>query len=76
MGSADEHTLPYYGKIEWESVMKALADIGYEGNLNYEASSFIKNVPVDLRPEGLAFMAKVGHYLIGRFEYYKSQKNN
>ena len=74
MGSADEHTLPYYGNIEWESVMKALADIGYEGNLNYEASGFIKDVPTDLRPEGLAFMAKVGHYLISRFEYYKKNQ--
>lgn len=74
MGAADEHTLPYYGKIEWESVMKALADIGYEGNFNYEASGFIKDVPTDLRPEGLAFMAKVGHYLVSRFEYYKKNR--
>lgn len=74
MGMADEHTLPYYGNIEWESVMKALAEIGYKGNFNYEASGFIKDVPTDLRPEGLAFMAKVGHYLIDRFEYYKKKQ--
>ena len=71
-GDKDAHTLPYYGKVEWESVMKALADIGYRGDLNYEASNFIKDVPVELRPDGLAYMAKVGRYLIGRFEYYKN----
>ena len=73
-GESDQHTLPFYGKVDWESVMKALADIGYEGDLNYEASGFIKDVPTDLRVDGLEFMAKVGHYLVGRFEYYKNNK--
>ncbi len=73
-GDRDTHTLPYYGKVEWESVMKALADIDYRGDLNYEASAFIKDIPVALYEDGLAYMAKVGHYLIGRFEYYKNNK--
>ncbi|MBQ2774014.1 MAG: hypothetical protein IJF45_06735 [Clostridia bacterium] len=46
----------------------------YEGNFNYEASGFIKNVPQELRPDGLAFMARVGHYLVSRFEYYKKNR--
>lgn len=73
-GDSDAHTLPFYGKVDWESVMKALADIGYEGDLNYEASNFIKSLPKDLYFDGLKFMAKVGHYLIGRFEYYKNNE--
>ena len=74
LGTADSHTLPYYGKVDWESVMKALADIKYEGNLSYEASGFMKDIPTELYPDGLAYMAKVGHYLIGRFEYCKNNK--
>ena len=74
LGERDSHTLPFYGNVDWESVMKALADIGYEGDLNYEASGFLKKVPTELCPDGLKFMAKVGHYLVGRFEYYKSNK--
>jgi len=74
MGTSDDHTLPYYGKVNWESVMKALAEIGYNGDLNYEASLFFKNIPVELRPDALAYMAKVGHHLIGIFEYYKLGK--
>ena len=74
VGEVDTHTLPYYGKVEWESVMKALSDIGYRGNLNYEASGFVKNVPAELRFDGLAYMAKVGHYLIGRFEHYEKER--
>lgn len=71
MGDRDTHTLPYYGKVEWESVMKALAEIGYNGNLSYEASGFIATVPTELRPDGLKYMARVGRYLIKRFEYHK-----
>ncbi len=70
-GERDIHTLPFYGKVDWESVMCALAEIGYRGDLNYEASGFIKDLPTALRPDGLAYMAKVGQYLISRFEHYK-----
>lgn len=73
-GEGDGHTLPFYGAINWEEVMKALAEIGYDGNLNYEASNFIKDIPTELYIDGFTYMAKVGHYLISRFEYYN--KNN
>jgi sugar phosphate isomerase/epimerase len=72
-GISDCHTLPYYGTIDWESVMKAFAEIGYEGNLNYEAGLFVNNIPVNLRNESAKYMAKVGKYLI---ELYWSYKNN
>jgi hypothetical protein len=71
-GEGDIHTLPFYGKVDWESVMKALADIGYQGDLSYEALNFIKDLPRELCPAGLTFMAEVGRYLIGRFEYHRS----
>ena len=73
-GDTYTHTLPFYGNVNWESVMEALADIGYQGNLNYEAAGFLRGVPNDLCPDGLKYMAKVGHYLIGRFEHYKANK--
>lgn len=71
LGDSDAHTLPYYGKVNWEEVMQALAEIGYMGDLNYEASNFLKDLPKDLYIDGLTYMAKVGHYLISRFEYYR-----
>lgn len=73
-GIHDSHTLPYYGTIDWESVMKAFAEVGYEGNLNYEAGLFVNNVPVCLREESAKYMAKVGKYLIERFLYYKNNQ--
>jgi len=71
MGDGDTHTLPYYGNIEWESVMAALAAVGYDGDLSYEASLFLKNLPPVLYPEGLKYMSLIGHHLIDRFEHYK-----
>ena len=73
-GIYDRHTLPYYGNIDWESVMKAFAEIGYEGNLNYEAGLFVNNVPVCMRKESAIYMAKIGKYLIERFQYYKNNQ--
>lgn len=73
-GLKDEHTLPFSGIVDWNSVMKAFADINYKGNLNYEASAFFKNAPFEIRAESLRYMATVGHYLISRFEYYKNNK--
>ncbi len=73
-GISDRHTLPYYGNIGWESVMKAFAEIGYEGNLNYEAGLFVNNVPVCMRQESAIYMAKIGKYLIERFQYYKNNQ--
>lgn len=70
-GIHDSHTLPYYGTIDWESVMNAFAEIGYEGNLNYEAGYFLNNVPIELRKESAKYMAKVGKHLVERFAYYK-----
>jgi len=73
-GICDSHTLPYYGTIDWENVMKAFAEIGYEGNLNYEAGLFLNKVPIDLRNDSAKYMAKVGKYLIERYLYYKNNK--
>ena len=72
-GIHDSHMLPYhYGTIEWESVMKAFTEIGYEGNLNYEAGYFLYNVPVCLRKESAKYMADVGKHLIERYWHYKN----
>lgn len=73
-GVDDSHTLPYYGVIDWESVMKALAECGYEGNLNYEAGLFLYGVPAELCADAAKYMAKVGEHLISRYNFYKGGK--
>ena len=72
-GIHDSHTLPYYGTIDWESVMRAFAEVGYDGDLSYEAGNFLKKVPVCMRAESAKYMAKVAKYLVDRYWYYNNK---
>ncbi len=67
-GTNDSHTLPYYGNIQWERVVKALALNGYQGDLTFEADEFLRNVPTELYADAEKFMAKTGRQLIKIFE--------
>ena len=70
-GVRDAHTLPYYGTVNWDEVTKALADIDYKGNFNYEAAVFVGKVPNEILYEGARYMSAVGHNLIEKIEKYK-----
>ena len=66
-GTNDSHTLPYFGSINWEKVMKALAEIDYKGELTFEADSFMDNKPDILLPDCAKLMAKTGKHLVSQF---------
>lgn len=68
----DQHTLPGLGKMNWEEIMKALAEINYDGELTYEADRFLFNLPRPMIPRGVSFMVEMGRYLIGRFDEYRA----
>lgn len=38
-GTRDDHSMPYFGTIDWDEIMRALRDIGYEGTFNYEVAA-------------------------------------
>ena len=40
----------------------------------YEASGFLKRLPTALYGDALSYMARVGHYLVGRFEHHKAAR--
>ena len=67
-GTNDNHTLPFFGAINWEKVMKALAEIGYEGELTFEADRFMEGRPDALLPDYVHTMEKTGRHLINIFE--------
>ncbi len=60
----DRHTLPYMMDIDWAPVLDALAEIGYEGDLTFEADVFIRKLPAPLLETGVKFMADVGRYMV------------
>lgn len=41
----DEHLSPYLGDIDWRKIMRTLVEIGYEGDLTYEAGQVGKHAP-------------------------------
>ena len=69
----DMHMLPGLGKMDWEEIMKALAEIRYDGEFTYEADRFFISMPHAMMPKAVALMVDMGRYLIGRFDYYQNQ---
>ena len=69
----DDHLLPGNGVIDWDDVIKALAEVKYQGDMTLEVlwpyrcfdDSFIEAVT--------KYMHDVGRYLIQKFEEYSSQ---
>lgn len=73
-GTADQHMLPYNGSIDWDATMRALAKMGYEGDLTLEIFKFLQSYrthPVQLM-DALTFAAKIGRHLITLFESCKN----
>ncbi|MBO4422975.1 MAG: sugar phosphate isomerase/epimerase [Clostridia bacterium] len=66
-GYRDLHTLPFTSQNDFGLVMRLLAEIGYEGDLTFEADSFYRNFPAEMYPDVAAFMAKTGRQLIKMF---------
>lgn len=67
----DSHTLPYLSKMDWESILKAFADIDYSGNFTYEADGFLRMYPDEMLPACERFMRDVGVEMIKKINGYK-----
>ncbi len=59
---ADEHLLPYFGIIDWKKTVKALKDIGYDGDFAYEVQP--QNLPKELYGEWIRYTAGLGKHLL------------
>ena len=60
----DLHMIPFTHKIDFDVFTKALHDVGYTGDMTFEADSFIKFVPEALIDSALKYMHDVGRHLI------------
>ncbi len=68
----DSHTCPFTGKLPWNEIADAFAEIGYAGDITLEADNFLlKKLPLTLYPAGLRFMAAAGRELIRMIEEAK-----
>lgn len=64
----DRHLLPYMGNIEWDAVLRALKNAGYDGNLSLEVTKYLVNLPAELMKGALRYAVEVGNYLRRRYE--------
>ena len=60
-GTKDEHNMPYFGTINWDSFKQAIKDVGYKGCMTLESN--IPNFPEDIKEYMLTGMGKVAKYL-------------
>ena len=67
----DQHTFPYLGKYNWEEIIKALAEIDYQGDLTMESDGLYHSLPIPLLPAADRFLVAIGRYLIERYEFYR-----
>lgn len=73
-GPNNIHILPYFGNIDWEMILAALADIDYKGNFDFEIQHYLPGVPKELVPAAMKFSCQVGTHLVNRFEQIKRER--
>jgi sugar phosphate isomerase/epimerase len=70
---SDLHQLPGMSKINWNSVLQALADIQYSGEFTLEADSFLHRFDLEYLPTAAKFMADTAKYMADQIEELKAQ---
>jgi len=61
----DTHTAPFFGKIDFDKLTSALAEIGYRGDFTFEADEVMARMPKELYRPILNFLLETGRYLTG-----------
>ena len=73
-GDRDAHQSPYAGNINWTELMKALAEVGYEGDFNYEIQA--SNLPESVRKAYAEYDVALAKHFIGIYEDEKLKLEN
>ena len=71
---SDLHIQPGLGKIRWDRVCKALAEVDYKGPFTLEAGRTYQNLDDEVIPSVLKFMADQTRHLANKVEKYKAEK--
>ena len=69
----DDHTLPGLGVHNWDEILKAFAEVGYDGDFNFEVHGFLKHFDVDHLPTALKLAELVGRRCIERIEAFRKE---
>ena len=58
----DEHLFPYFGTVDWTDTVRALKEIGYDGDFSYESGS--QRIPTEGREAWLKYTVELGRNLM------------
>lgn len=75
-GLDDFHMIPYTQldrgckktSINWDEFLRALKEIGYKGDLNFETHKGIKMLPEEVRQDGIRLICSIGRYFRKKLE--------
>ncbi len=62
---SDAHIFPFHGKIDWADTMAALHEIGYRGDLTFEADNSLVSCPVSFLQKAECHLHDIGLALLG-----------
>ena len=77
-GVHDTHLIPYTGRYldrqatDWDSILAALAEIGYDGSINFECEGSITAFPENARPDALRLLASIGKHFAHKIAEYRN----
>lgn len=63
----DSHIMPFWGKIDWLQVTKALGEIDYDGDFTYEVGNH-GNSPDAFLQTTINYFADIGRFLMGEID--------
>ena len=64
----DMHTAPFFGRINFDRLIDALAEVNYNGELTFEADEFFVGMPTELYKPALLYLLASGRYLSDEIE--------
>lgn len=63
-GVHDDHMPPYFGTVDWPSVVAALHDIAYDGDFTFESHNLVRKMPDSCGTEALRLNYQIGKSLV------------
>lgn len=70
----DDHLIPYQGLIDWDGVLRALADTDYRGDFTFEALHVWDRGSADFFPVQARYLYEVGVYMVHRLEGFRKER--
>ena len=72
-GEKDDHLLPGMGIMNWDKILRALAEVGYDGDFNLEVHGFLKCFEPESFPAALKLAESVGRGCIRKLEQFRRE---